>query len=604
MTGFRIGEFTVRPREEHIDGPNGAIHLEPKVMQVLVALARQAGETVTRDQLLEDVWAGSVVGDEVLSRAVSLLRTALGDERVNPHFIRTVPRRGYELIVPVTPLIPENNRQSRWPIYIVAACAMLALFSAILFVNAKNPESITIAVIPFSVSTSMGEDSLIGDGLTDYLISALTRSQDLSIIARHSSFALRDTTMDVRDIGDMLDADYLVEGALSRTPTQVLLTLSLVESDTGTNLWTDQLTGSAADISDLQDETLSALSGALERALEIRPIKPVIRERSPDSQAYRSYLEARYQWSLRGNRRMLRAIELLEQAIEQEPDFARAHLALAQSLALAPFYSSASVPEGFAAARKQAKTAVALDSKLIADVDALEGYMLMSEMRWDEAYQKLDASLQANPNSALAHYWYSMLLSKFGRFEQALEHIQTSAGLDPLSAVINDRLALAYLWMNQNDKAGAQFQLASSLGFLETTQPKPQILYALRQGRYEDIERALIRLGNAPVWVEAFCTGLREPATRPAGSQIIDSAIAAGKTDRTYWFGIWIFMADADRAFRDFDAGYKSQDIELLWAQESAFLRQDPRFGSLLESVNMQAPSLTEEPGKPRRASE
>jgi TolB-like protein/DNA-binding winged helix-turn-helix (wHTH) protein len=604
MTGFQIGEFAVRPREEHIDGPAGSIHLEPKVMQVLVALARRSGETVTRDQLLEEVWSGSVVGDEVLSRAISLLRSALGDERVNPHFIRTVPRRGYELIVPVEPLTDKSERQSRWPIYTIAVCTVIAVVSAGVFMSSKNPESTTVAVIPFSVSTAMGEDSLIGDGITDYLISALTRSKDLSIIARHSSFALRDSTMNVRDIGNMLGAELLVEGALSRTPSQILLTLSLVESATGTSLWTEQLTGSASDIADLQDDALSALSNALGQQLNIPPLKPIEREHSPDSQAYRSYLEARYQWSLRGNPRITRAIELLEQAIEQEPDFARAHLALAQSQAVAPFYSDALVPDGFAQARIQARTAVALEPALSAEVDALEGFMLMTEMRWDEAFEKLDQSLKNNPRNALAHFWQSMLLSKFGRFAAALKHIQNSADLDPMSAVINDRLALAYLWMNQNDKAGAQYQRALSLGFLESTQPKPQILFALRQGRYEDIERALIGLGSSPEWVHAFGAGLREPNSRPAGSLIIDAAIAAGEIPRTYWFGIWVLFGDADRAFRDFDTGYKSQDIEFLWAEESDFLRRDPRFDGLLERVSMPPPALSDEPGRPRSVSE
>ena len=105
--GFTLGQYHVRPRQEQIQGPEQTYHLEPKVMQVLVTLAEHAQRPVSRDQLLETVWAGTVVGDEVVSRAISLLRGYLQDERKNPRFIRTIPKTGYELIQPVFPLEPE-----------------------------------------------------------------------------------------------------------------------------------------------------------------------------------------------------------------------------------------------------------------------------------------------------------------------------------------------------------------------------------------------------------------------------------------------------------------------------------------------------------------
>jgi DNA-binding winged helix-turn-helix (wHTH) protein/TolB-like protein len=595
MQGFRVGDFDVYPREERIIGPDGEIHLEPKVMQVLIMLAGHAGEPVTREQLLNEVWSDTIVGDEVLSRAISLLRSALRDERTNPRYIRTLPRRGYELILRPQLFSDAPEPENRRPCYLLAAVTALAVIIGGWMFTGQQAAPIAVAVIPFTTSSSDTDEALLGDSLADYLISALTRSPQLGIVSRHSSFALRDSTMDVRDIGDLLDADYLVEGALSRQRDKVMLTLSLVAADTGNSLWTEQLRGSAGNIEALQDKALSALSASLRQHLKIKALAPQERKRSPDSDAYRSYLEARYQWSLRGEPRIARAIELLQQAIAQQPDFARAHLALAQSEAVAPLYdsndnSNESVAAGFSRARASAALALELDPALNAEVAALEGCMAMYEMRWDQAQLLLEASLAEDPNNPLAHYWYSFLLSRFGDFDRALQHIQISARLDPLSAAINNRLALAYLWMNQNENAGRQFQIASSLGFVETIQVKPFLLYALRQRRYQDIERSLLALGNSPVWVSAFIQALSDSEQRPAAAGIIDQAIAAGEIDRNFWFGIWIFLQDPDRAVRDFDSGYKSQDIELLWADESEFLRQDPRFDALLAQVNLAPP--------------
>jgi TolB-like protein len=556
-------------------------------MQVLVALARRAGHPVTRDELLNEVWSDTVVGDEVLSRAISLLRTALGDERTNPRFIRTLPRLGYELVAAVEPLTPPATPKRRLVLLFAAAGLLIAVVVAALLVSNRERSPITVAVIPFT-SPNMGSNgALLAEALADSLISAMTRSPELAVKSRHSSFLIRDTAMDVQDIGDRLDADYLIEGVLNPDPDGVRLTLSLVDSDSGQSLWTDQIKGSADAAADLQERSLAALSTTLVQRFGIAALHDQTDAVAPNTEAYRRYLEARYQWSLRGEQRIRRAIALLEEAIELEPSFARAHLALAQSLAVEPFYTDMPVPPSFALARAQSDIARDLDPALGPEADALEGFMLISEQRWDEAHDTLAASLAAEPQNPLAHYWQSRLLSKLGRYEAALEEIQTSARLDPLSAVINDRLAIAYLFVNRNADAERQYAVAAELGFLESTQVKPYVWLAVRQRRFGDIESTLLKIGSSPTWVHAFVTALEDPASREEASLTIDDAISNGEIDRAYWFGIWVLLGDADRAVRDFDHGYKTQDIELLWAKESAFLRADPRFPDLLERVNL-----------------
>jgi len=586
--GFRLGAFEVRPREHRIITPEGETRqLEPKVIQVLVALAARAGEPVTRDELLDEVWSDTIVSDESLSRAISLLRMALGDKPTSPRFIATHPRRGYELVVAVEPLAaPATSR--RRVIGLVASVGLLiaALIAAWLFLS-REQSPVSIAVVPFT-SPNMGSNgAMLADALADNLVSAMTRSPELAVKTRPPTFLIRDTIMDVQDIGDRLDADYLVEGVLKPDPDGVRLTLSLVDSGSGQSLWTEQIKGSVDAAAALQEQSLTALSTALVQRFRIAPLHTQATAASPDSKAYQRYLEARYQWSLRGAQRIRRAIGLLEEAIELEPSFARAHLALAQSLAVEPFYTDVPVPPNFALARAQSAIAQELDPTLGPEADALEGFMLISEQRWDEARDTLAASLAAEPQNPLAHYWQSRLLSTLGQYSAALQEIETSARLDPLSAVINDRLAIAYLFVNRDADAEKQYAVAAKLGFLESTQVKPYVWLAVRQGHFAEIETTLLKIGSSPTWVHAFVTALEDPASRDEASLTIDDAIANGEILRTYWFGIWVLLGDADRAVRDFDDGYKTQDIELLWAKESAFLRADPRFPELLGRVNL-----------------
>ena len=205
--GFVLGPYLVRPRQEQIQGPERTHHVEPKVMQVLVALAENAQRPVSRDQLLETVWAGTVVGDEVVSRAISLLRGYLQDERKNPRFIRTIPKTGYELIHPVLPLESEapgklpaegtpkpaiqdaaaeahlpnasaygKRSLRRWAAGLALVLAMIAAWS-LLSTREATTAPATVAVLPFKLNGDADGLPYIREGLADYLINRLIQSR-------------------------------------------------------------------------------------------------------------------------------------------------------------------------------------------------------------------------------------------------------------------------------------------------------------------------------------------------------------------------------------------------------------------------------------------
>ena len=146
--GFTLGPWSVLPNQNRIAGESGAIHLEPKIMEVLCVLARAQGDVVSRNDLLEEVWAGTYVTDEVLSRAVSVLRSQLGDDRKNPTYIATIPKSGYRLIKPTTPLVEataapaEPQPVRRWiraPYILIAVLALLLVGVSYLFQEQAPP---------------------------------------------------------------------------------------------------------------------------------------------------------------------------------------------------------------------------------------------------------------------------------------------------------------------------------------------------------------------------------------------------------------------------------------------------------------------------------
>jgi TolB-like protein/DNA-binding winged helix-turn-helix (wHTH) protein len=596
--GFSIGAYRVLPREETISGPSGVHHVEPRVMQVLVTLAASQGRLVTRQALLDTVWSDAVVGDEVLSRAVSLLRGYFADERTRPHYIRTIPRRGYELIAPVGSLPeappqadpvrkpdPEAARRRRWPAGVALGVLVVAGIVHLLS-TADEREPKTLAVLPPDFPASQLEMAFVGEGLADYLIDELSRNRSLNVVARRSSFGMRDTDANVRAIGDQLGARYLVESSLRADGAGLTFSLFLVDTDRGTNVWTTRLQGTVERLSQLQVDAAHALRAALQDELGVAMGKDVPQPARVPDRAYHKYLEARHQWTLRGQLHIARSIALLEEALRIEPNYAAAHLALAQSVALSPFYTSQPLDHQFAEARASVQRALALDASLAADGAALEGFMLTRERRWSEADATLRRALELDPDNVNARYWYSIFLSQLGRYDEALGHMEAAHRLDPVSAAVNDRLALTYLWVGDLERAAARYRVAADLGYTESTQPLSAMMFLVRCGRFADLEQMLLRMGGNPSWVTPVVRGLGDPRDRGAGAEAVDRAGRSDPILNMARFGIWVLYEDPDRAFRDFDPDPKTPYVEVLWIPEASHLRSDIRFAGLLDVLN------------------
>jgi len=382
-SGFTLGPWTVLPNQNRIEGEPDAVHLEPKVMEVLCVLARQQGEVVSRNDLLEEVWKGSYVTDEVLSRAISVLRSQLGDDRKNPEYIVTVPKAGYRLIKGVVPTHTQSGEQAtvpapeasppfrrNWLPHATVAVLLLLLLvvgylfkeqappppldprSPTLFADLSDwfeliirgdtaPEAVTdIAVLPFDDISEQAGNAFLSDGLTDELINSLGQLEGLKVVARSSSLSFRNRHEDVREIGDFLNVHAVVEGTVKRSGDRIRICAQLSSTRDGYVLWSQTFDSDLQDMLALQAEIANEIVSALREKLELDDLQlPVIDATLPDMQAYQLYLNGRFLWKLRGESPLRRSIVLFEQALQLDAGFTRARLALVNSLILLPYYS-------------------------------------------------------------------------------------------------------------------------------------------------------------------------------------------------------------------------------------------------------------------------
>ncbi|MDA8020171.1 MAG: PQQ-binding-like beta-propeller repeat protein [Thermoanaerobaculia bacterium] len=254
---FLLGDWTVRPRENRLEREGESRTIEPKVMDVLVFLAAQPERIYSRQEILDGVWRDTFVGDEVLTNAVWELRNALGDEARDPTYIRTVPRRGYGLVAPVTPRTagsttapadhpewpsankqPIERRPARW--WILGSAAVLLLLLALLVRQLVAPTSwpVSIALLPIeSLPPGEPEDSF-ALALTDVLTAELANTKNYQVPARTAVADLLARGVRRSDIAQQLETESYLEGTLAFVEEdRVQLTLQLVDRSGRRHFW-------------------------------------------------------------------------------------------------------------------------------------------------------------------------------------------------------------------------------------------------------------------------------------------------------------------------------------------------------------------------------
>ena len=293
--GFRLADCAVWPEQGLIMGPDGPEHVEPKVMEVLLYLANHPGRVVPRKELIRGVWGENVVTDEVLSRCISLLRQHLDDDPRDPSFVQTIPKRGYQLIVPVIPARPNRNLAgllgySALAVVLTAAVTYALHTAGVLpqlsGMSAPPPEQTSpasadqapelelssVAVLPFANLGGEGDDDYFTDGLSEELIIALSKVDGLRVAARRSSFAFKDSQEDVRVIGEKLEVDAVLEGTVRKEGAQIRITAQLIDTSNGYQVWSQSYDGAMKDVFAVQGAIAEAITESLVGTVLMKPV--------------------------------------------------------------------------------------------------------------------------------------------------------------------------------------------------------------------------------------------------------------------------------------------------------------------------------------------
>lgn len=335
-TRYLFDEFELDRDRYELRRSGAAQHLEPLVFDLLWFFASHSGRVVSRDEIIEAVWQGRAVSDATVSSGIKSVRRALGDNGDSQHYVRTVRGRGFEFTARVT----RRNGEATAPTEPRAArpgeCEVPCAPPAAAGIESGRPpdrdarlnQRPVLAVLPFS-NLSADVDEYFADGLTEDIITNLSRFHDLSVIAGASTFRFKAQAVDLLAVRAQLHADYIVQGSVRRAAGRVRIAVQLVDGASGVQLWGDRYDRELGDIFELQDEVTRTMAATLGVQVQGVALQRALTKKPQELQAYECLLRARHYTTTLSAEAHAEARDLLEKAVELDPFSADAHALLA-----------------------------------------------------------------------------------------------------------------------------------------------------------------------------------------------------------------------------------------------------------------------------------
>src|ERR1700730_1322602 len=467
--------------------------------------------------------------------------------------------------------------------------------------SAARTEAATksIAVLPFVNMGADKNDEYLSDGVSEELITALSKITGLQVKARTSSFAFKGKNEDIQKIGELLHVTHLLEGSVAKAGNKLRITVQLIQAADGNHLWSDTYDREMQDIFAVRSEVAQQVAETLKVRLLGEEKRKIDKKPTENLEAYNLYRQGRFYTDKLSEEGMTKAVPLFQQAIEKDPRFALAYAGMADNYVIA---ADAIIPprEAFSKAKEAALKAIELDDSLAEAHASLGLVHYHYDWDWPAAEQELKRAISLNPQSAQSYTLYTHYLAGMGRYDEAKKFGARALELDPLSVSAHWFLGWGAIYAGRSDEAIGFFSKALAL---DPNNP----------GTRWFLGRAYLFSGNSPRAIEEIETGLRFGPDDPLGLGFAGYvyAVAGRRADalkilrrldelqkrrfistisRVY---VYAGLGDKDKAFEWLEKAYQERSDSLAWFRfdpESKSLRSDPRFAALMRKIGFTEP--------------
>jgi len=429
---FRFADFEIDTARQELRRSGAVVHIEPQVFDLLVYLVRNRDRIVSKDELIDVVWSGRIVSEAALSSCISAARRALGDSGSDQTFIRTLHKRGFRFVGDISddagaadaaqPQASESTGHRSLEVPHVQAPGGAPL---------SFPDKPSIAVLPFQNMSGEAEQDYFADGLTEDIITGLSRQPWFFVIARNSTFAYKGESVDVRDVAKQLGVRYVLEGSVRKAASRVRVTGQLIDAALGNHLWADKYDRELADIFALQDEITNRVIGSVAPKILVAEVARIRRKPPQNIDAWDLVMQALpHMWRMSAAEHQ-QAQALLQQAIVRDADYAHAHALLGWTY-VSLFNLDAGVP-----LREFTDKAIEAGTRAVSlDDEEPWGHLVLGlgharRRRSQLAVEHASRAVALNPSFALGYAGLGYALACGGEPERGLDELEQAHRLSP-----------------------------------------------------------------------------------------------------------------------------------------------------------------------------
>ena len=455
-----------------------------------------------------------------------------------------------------------------------------------------------IAVLPFANLTGDADQEYFCDGMSEELISALSRVRGLSVVSRTSAFQFKGSHADVRQIGERLDVQSVLEGSVRRAGSRLRITAQLVNVADGYHLWSERFDRTMDDVFAIQDEIARSIAESLRVTLTRPPTGAMVRPATPNLDAYHLYLRGRYLLNrfadLRGS--LSGARRCFEEAVALDPSYSAAYAGLSEACNALGYTTLLPAREASDAALAAARRAVELDPGLPEGHTALGWTKTLFAIDIRTAERDFSRALEIAPAYAPAHAYYALSLCGLGRFEEALEHAAEARHHDPLWLMMPFIMSQVLICARRFDEAERQMRELLALD-LNIDGCYWYLSSALAgQGRLDEAiavqERGVAIVQRAPFFVALLSMWYARAGRVDEARGLRDELLAGGHCTPVWLALVEGALGDLDAAFAYLQLAIAEHNDQVSFmAVDHRFdsLRSDPRFTAMLDVVGLPA---------------
>jgi TolB-like protein/DNA-binding winged helix-turn-helix (wHTH) protein/Flp pilus assembly protein TadD len=626
---YRIGDLLLNAGTQEVTRDGTAVPVPRLSFKLLLSLARHAPNVVSTQQLEQEVWAGLVVDRGTVNKRVLLLRKALNEDKNEDPYIIVVRGSGYRLVVPVERVgsPPPEATQEQKPLqnlfqrssgtirtasyWLLGIVAILVLYKGFLStdlddadtgrridsVTATQPATMaysqkSIAILPF-VDLSDGQaHQYLGDGIAEEVINLLTGMDGLSVAARTSSFAFRDTSSTIIEISHALKVGTVLEGSIRHSGNQMRVTAQLIDAQTGYHLWSKNYDRTFGEVFEVQDDIALNISQSLKLTMDEGSRPDSASGITSDIEAFSLYLKGRELFNDRIDLRdegLREALDFFRLSAEQDPGFAKAHSGIALVYWLLTSYDDTLDKEAyFKLSEASANFALELDPGATGALSALASvHTARGEL--EEAAAMFERVRAIGSNDSNIVHWEAMLHIRLGYFDELIDTLTEVYRLDPLNEHIGWSLAAALNFSGEPEKA------AVILPELEHFTYRQYVLglVAINKGNFAEARDLLrdvrMRSGVLPAsFADSLIDALEDPALAEEVAQGVLSATRSGEMQVGVAFESLLILGSPHVFDLDIDPLHdinRKQMHAQIWNNWAVAVRQDPRFKEWVDAL-------------------